>query len=165
MARKPVLWMLIGVPCSGKSTWVNHQTTDNDNIHIASTDNLIEAAAKLQGKTYNEVFHDTIKSADKAMYQCIAAAVQDNMDIIWDQTNITRKSRAKKLIMIPDHYEKIAVVFSTPEEDELQRRLASRPGKTIPSHVIDGMIEMMEFPQMDEGFDTIMDYAEDHLYV
>lgn len=165
MARKPVLWMLVGVPCSGKSTWVNHQTEKNDDILIASTDDILEGIAQASGKTYNEVFKDNIKSAEKRMYMNIALATDLNQDIIWDQTNLTRKSRAKKLIMIPDHYEKIAVVFSTPEENELQRRLASRLGKTIPSHVIDGMIEMMEFPQMDEGFDTIMDYAEEHLYV
>ena len=49
--------------------------------------------------------------------------------------------------------------------EEKKKRLASRPGKTIPPHVVDGMIEMMEFPQMDEGFDTIMVWAENHLYV
>lgn len=168
MAHRPIVWMLVGVPCSGKSTWVNHQTDHTDaqeNLYIASTDSILEFAAEMIGKTYDEVFKDYFKEAEKRMYVQLALATDLNQDIIWDQTNLTRKSRAKKLIMIPDHYEKIAVVFSTPSEDELQKRLASRPGKTIPPHVIDGMIEMMEFPQMDEGFDFILDFAEEHMYV
>lgn len=166
MSKRPVLWMLIGVPCSGKSTWVDYQLENcDDPPFIASTDAHIERIAAQYGKTYNEAFNDNIKMAEKRMYAQVALATDLNECIIWDQTNLTRKSRAKKLIMIPDHYEKIAVVFSTPEPEELKKRLASRPGKTIPPHVVDGMIEMMEFPQMDEGFDTIMDWAENHFYV
>lgn len=166
MSKRPVLWMLIGVPCAGKSTWVDYQLENcDDPPFIASTDSLIEHIAKQEGKTYNEVFKDNIKAVEKRMYAQVALATDLDQCIIWDQTNLTRKSRAKKLILIPDHYEKIAVVFSTPEPEELEKRLASRPGKTIPPHIVDAMVEMLEFPQMDEGFDTIMDHAENHLYV
>lgn len=166
MSKRPKLWMLIGVPCAGKSTWVDYQVEDNEgDIFIASTDNYIEYIAKTGWKTYNEVFKDHIKDAEKRMYEGVIDAVKDDIDIVWDQTNLTRKSRAKKLAMIPDHYEKIAVVFSTPEPEELEKRLASRPGKTIPYQVVKGMIESMEYPELDEGFDIVMPYAEDHLYV
>lgn len=165
MSKRPTLWMLIGVPCSGKSTWVENQIGDNDNIFIASTDNLIDAIAKLNHKSYNDVFHDTIKDAEKTMYKGLAIAVQDNMDIVWDQTNLTRKNRAKKLILIPDHYEKIAVVFSIPPIDELEKRLASRPGKNIPENVMRNMVYSFEYPEKDEGFDYILTQAEDHVYV
>lgn len=165
MAR-PFLWMLIGVPCAGKSTWVDYQLENcDDPPFIASTDSLIEHIAKQEGKTYNEVFKDNIKAAEKRMYAQVALATDLDQCIIWDQTNLTRKSRAKKLIMIPDHYEKIAVVFSTPEPEELEKRLASRPGKTIPYQIVKGMIESMEYPELDEGFDLVMPYAEEHLYV
>jgi hypothetical protein len=56
--------------------------------------------------------------------------------------------------MLPD-YEHIAVVFKTPESDELARRLASRPGKNIPEHVMRGMIEGWDEPELDEGFKEI----------
>lgn len=166
MARKPTMWMLIGVPGSGKSTWVENQIEDLEgNVFIASTDNYIEYIAKSSWKTYNDVFKDNIKEAEKNMYVGVMNAVENDQDIIWDQTNITFKSRAKKLIMIPDHYTKIAVVFPTPEEEELQRRLASRPGKTIPEHILGGMIEMMEYPMMAEGFHSIIEFDEGMFYV
>jgi tRNA uridine 5-carbamoylmethylation protein Kti12 len=47
------------------------------------------------------------------------------------------------------------VVFATPEPEELARRLASRPGKTIPPAVIERMIEDWEEPDLSEGFKEI----------
>lgn len=161
MSKRPTLWMLIGVPCAGKSTWVDYQLENcDDPPFIASTDSLIEHIAKQEGKTYNEVFKDNIKAVEKRMYAQVALATDLNECIIWDQTNLTRKSRAKKLIMIPDHYAKIAVVFTSPESEELKRRLDSRPGKTIPPHIVESMIEMMEFPCVSEGFDQIVSRGE-----
>jgi predicted kinase len=158
MAREPNLWMLVGVPGSGKSTWIAN-TFDHVDVHddvvVASTDDHIMAIAAAYGKTYNEAFADNIKIAEKLMYGCVMNAVEGNCDIIWDQTNLTRKSRAKKLIMIPERYRKIAVVFPTPEPEELERRLVSRPGKTIPQHVINSMIHNFQHPQHAEGFDVI----------
>lgn len=166
MARKPKLWMLVGVPCAGKSTWLNHQLDHeyvHEDLYIASTDDILEDIANQSGKTYNEVFKDNIKLAEKRMYANVAEAVKQNWDIAWDQTNLTRRSRAKKLIVIPDHYEKIAIVFPTPLD--LDARLASRPGKTIPPHIVDAMVEMLERPEKDEGFTTIIDWTEDLYYV
>jgi gluconate kinase len=56
--------------------------------------------------------------------------------------------------MLPD-YEHVAVVFQTPEQDELKRRLKSRPGKVIPKRVVETMIELWEEPTEEEGFKEI----------
>lgn len=150
----PSLFMLVGVPGSGKSTWIKQQVFFED-IHIASTDDIITRYANDQGKTYNEVFHDYIKVAEKEMYANVMEAVKLDQDIIWDQTNLNRKSRAKKLIMIPDHYRKVAVLFPTPSMEELMRRNASRPGKVIPMGVMQNMIDCFNQPSIDEGFDEV----------
>jgi predicted kinase len=155
------MWMLVGVPGSGKSTWIGNRfggTSDAEDIFIASTDLILESIAIFAGKTYNEVFKDHIKTAEKQMYQGLSKATEDGQDIIWDQTNLTRKSRAKKLIMIPDHYEKIAVFFPTPEdlwERLIHRELAD--GKSIPDHVVRSMIDTMEKPELNEGFDKTIE--------
>ena len=46
--------MLIGVPGSGKSTWVENQDWAKNCVYV-STDQYVEAYAKGLGKTYNEV--------------------------------------------------------------------------------------------------------------
>ena len=83
-------------------------------------------------------------------------AIRDKADVVWDQTNLTKKSRAPKLAQIPDTYEKVAVYFSTPSDQELKRRLDGRIGKTIPANVVLAMKSQLESPAQSEGFDRVI---------
>lgn len=145
--------MLVGVPGSGKSTWIADQEWTRD-CCIVSTDYWVEEEAKRVGKTYSEIFTDYMPRAVELMTANVVAAREMHNDIIWDQTSTTQASRAKKFHMLPDYYA-IAVVFPTPEPAELDRRLASRPGKTIPPDVIERMIQDWEEPTLEEGFREI----------
>ncbi len=149
----PKVYMLIGVPASGKSTWLSNQEWAKD-IPVVSTDRFIDAHAEKEGKTYNEVFDSYIKIATKLMENQVEICKANGLDIIWDQTNVGVKSRAKKLATVAD-YEKIAVVFRTPEKAEHDRRLAGRVGKSIPENVMRSMIENFEEPTEEEGFKEI----------
>ena len=149
----PKCYQLIGVPGSGKSTWVSNQEWAKDCV-IVSTDEFVEDYAKECGQTYSEVFADYMPKAVELMAAKVVRAREAGKDIIWDQTSTTVKSRARKFNMLPD-YEHIAVVFKTPEHKELIRRLWSRPGKEIPEHVIASMIASWEDPTEDEGFKEI----------
>lgn len=164
--------MLIGLPASGKSTWVanflDKQIAENgqwDNYVVLSTDALVEAEAKLVGSTYNEVWPKYIDTATKIVDETLGISVRRNVNIIWDQTNLTAKSRAKKLLKIPLNYKIIAVYFRTPDAEEHKRRLDSRPGKTIPQTILDNMSKTIEFPVFEEGFDEIWVEGEYHATV
>lgn len=149
----PKCYQLIGVPASGKSTWVKNQDWASDCV-VVSTDEFVDDYAKEVGSTYSEVFTDYMPTAVKLMAEKVVRAREAGKDIIWDQTSTTVKSRARKFNMLRD-YEHIAVVFKTPEHKELYRRLLSRPGKDIPDHVIASMIASWEDPTEDEGFSQI----------
>ena len=149
----PRCYQLIGVPASGKSTWIKNQDWALG-LTVVSTDNFVEDYAKTQGKTYSEVFDEYMPTAVDLMSSVVVHAREHGHDIIWDQTSTTEKSRARKFNMLPD-YEHIAVVFKTPEKEELDRRLASRPGKNIPDHVMRSMIKHFEMPNEEEGFKEI----------
>lgn len=149
----PKCYQLVGVPGSGKSTWVSTQDWTMPCAHI-STDKWVEIYAKEVGRTYSEVFTDFMPTAVDLMAKEVVVAREAGRDIIWDQTSTTVKSRAKKFAMLPDYYH-IAVVFRTPEHKELMRRLMSRPGKEIPDHVIASMIASWEDPTEEEGFKEI----------
>lgn len=151
----PTLWMLVGVPGSGKSTWLDQQGFGRDTA-IISTDQHIDAEAARQGQTYSEVFKGFVKRATSIMNADLAIAIKDGNDICWDQTNVTSKSRAAKLASVPNTYRKVAVFFPTPEPKELERRLASRPGKHIPWNILQGMASHLEIPTEDEGFDEVV---------
>ena len=132
------LYVLVGVPASGKSTWVKSQDWAKD-IPIVSTDKFVEEHAAKVGKTYSEVFEEYMPIAVRLMANQVEIAKANKCDIIWDQTSTTVKSRVRKFNMLPDYY-KIAVVFKTPDEEEHQRRLKSRHGKVIPEAVLHDMI-------------------------
>jgi predicted kinase len=153
----PKCYQLIGVPASGKSTWYKNQewlSEDKKDHKYVSTDQHVEGYAQDQGKTYSEVFEEYMPTAVKQMMVNVNMASAFQLDIVWDQTSTTLASRARKFNALPD-YEHIAVVFSTPSLEELKRRLASRPGKEIPWHVVEGMIVSFEMPTLEEGFKEI----------
>lgn len=149
----PKLYVLVGVPGSGKSTWARGQSWATDCEYV-STDDLVEAHAQSVGRTYTEVFDQYMPEAIRLMVRQVDAAKRAGRDIIWDQTSTTVASRARKFYMLPDYYA-IAVVFSTPDYEELQRRLSNRPGKTIPDGVVEQMIAQYEEPTELEGFKEI----------
>jgi predicted kinase len=149
----PKCYQLVGVPASGKSTWIKNQIWALG-LSIVSTDMWVEMEAERLGKTYSEIFTDYMPKAVQLMANHVVLARDKGMDIIWDQTSTTLASRTRKFNMLPD-YEHIAVVFKTPEHTELMRRLASRPGKEIPDHVIASMIASWEEPTEEEGFKEI----------
>ena len=149
----PKCYQLVGVPASGKSTWIKDQIWALD-LNIVSTDVWVEDYAKRMEKTYSEVFTEYMPIAVKLMADHVVKCRENNHDIIWDQTSTTVASRSRKFAMLPD-YEHIAIVFSTPKLDVLKERLSNRPGKEIPWEVVQYMIDNFEMPTEEEGFKEI----------
>lgn len=149
----PKCYQMIGVPGSGKSTWIRNQDWALG-LTIVSTDTFVEQHAQAQGQTYNQVFDHYMPRAVDLMVQQVVSAREHGHDIIWDQTSTTVASRARKFCMLPD-YQHVAVLFHTPEPVELARRLASRPGRIIPHAVILSMLQNWQVPTLAEGFGEI----------
>jgi len=148
-------YQLVGVPGSGKSTWIKNQPWAKD-LPVVSTDHFVEEEAKRQGKTYSEVFEEYMPIAVKLMANQALICQANKLDFIWDQTSTTVTTRARKFnTLMSSQYEHIAVVFKTPDIVELDRRLKSRPGKVIPEEVMENMIRNFEMPSLDEGFKEI----------
>ena len=149
------LYVLVGVPGSGKTTWIGHQSFDWDNTVVISTDRYVEQYAIAMQKTYTEVFKEYMPTAVEKMAHAVVDAFRDNKVVIWDQTSTSVSTRAKKLRMAPAHYTKVAVVFETPRKD-IHDKFLDRPGKEIPTEVIQDMVSNFVYPTLDEGFDKIV---------
>jgi predicted kinase len=147
------LYVLVGVPGSGKSTWIKNQPWALG-LTVVSTDAFVEDYARSQGKTYTEVFKDYMPTAIDLMTQQVVRARELGHTIIWDQTSTTVATRARKIRMLPNYY-KIAVVFETPSA-ELHAKMLARPGKEIPNEIVQDMIDKFEMPTTSEGFDQVL---------
>jgi len=155
----PEMIMLVGIPGTGKSTWVNEQDFFNrSNWMVLSTDNFVESVALGEGKTYSDVFNipGVMIQAEKNLHEGLEYAISRNMNIVWDQTNLTAKTRKRKLDKIPAHYRKTARVFPVPKTHDAWLNSPERSGKIIPDKVIANMIASFEQPTIYEGFDEII---------
>jgi predicted kinase len=153
--------VLIGPPCSGKSTFIRQLTASVPGIFIASTDDLIEREAKALGKTYSDIFrHVNFGELKREMMAGVQQAKAAHQHVTFDQTNMSRKSRVEKVQALAGMY-LIAVSFSF-EPQELARRNAQRAlatGKQIPEHVMASMISSYQAPSKDEGFNELIELA------
>lgn len=153
-----VLIVLCGLPGIGKSTDTQWHRQQPD-WFVYSTDDYLELVAEQQKSDYNTVFEEHIKPATTEMNRMLLDAIEDRRNILWDQTNLTRKKRRAILERVPDSYQKQCWYYplSTSNIDDWRRRLSSRPGKHIPKKVLNSMVERMETPQEhNENFDLIL---------
>lgn len=150
----PTAYILVGVPGAGKTTWYREQCWLADAVYI-STDKHVEGYAASTNRTYSEVFEGYMPTAVTLMVEEVKRAKEERKDIVWDQTSTTIRSRAKKFAMLWPDYRMVAVVFRTPDQVELERRLNSRPGKVIPITVMSAMVHTMEDIDGEEHFDEV----------
>ncbi len=150
------LVMLCGIPTSGKSTYVKKLKSMKywENTVVLSTDDYIEEYAKRVGQTYNEVFDDVIPDATRELELQLNMAKDKGKDIIWDQTNLSIKTRKKKLAKLPSYYRRNAVYFEVSLEDALERN-KHREGKFIPESILKRMWHQFEIPTRNEDFDYV----------
>lgn len=148
---QPEIIVCVGLPGSGKSYQINKRYP---NYTVVSSDNIIERLSAAQGMTYDQGFKQFIGTASTQMNNEFRDAIQNNENIVWDQTNLSAKKRRGILSRVPKHYRTVAMVLDV-DADVRQERMGQREGKTIPDHVMQSMAKNYQPPTKDEGFDEI----------
>lgn len=141
---------LVGLPCSGKSTWVAKNCPE---AVIISNDLVIEEIAKEQGITYNEAYKQAnYKQVKKTCREKFNQAVENKAQVIViDNTNLTVKIRKT---YSAENYDRECVVFRASDETLKKRNI--RPGKIIPESVFEDMKQKFVSPSEEEGFSKII---------
>ncbi len=163
---EPICTVMVGLPGLGKSTLVEDQRKVYERIDmdlfVYSTDGILERIAAFLGKTYDDVFKKHIKSATAEADIDLAYAIKERQDIIWDQTNLGAKKRAKIINrMRQAGYDVECECIVPPESDydgskeDWVERLANRPGKTIPDNILYNMMDSFVMPKVEEGFERV----------
>lgn len=152
--------MLIGVPYSGKSTWTENyfkslSPGESENWRTYSTDWVIENICSLYNVEYGETFRLLYDFSEYMNNKWVSGDIKAKRNIVWDQTNLTKKSRKHKLKLFADYDERVAVYFIAPNKDVLSERINGRT-KKVPMHVIEDMLKRIELPELEEGFTDIL---------
>jgi predicted kinase len=158
MITKPKIYVMVGAPCSGKSTWIKKfLASEKENFVVISSDNIIEDLSAKDGLNYSQGWEKYIGIATTMMNAEFRNAVNNNKNIIYDQTNMSSKKR-KLIISGLDHYEKIAVLFQCDTRTLFARnnKRAQTDGKFIPEKVILNMLKNYDPISKDEKFDKVI---------
>lgn len=145
--------VLVGLPCSGKST-IAQNIAREYNATIFSSDSLrMELYQNVNDQKHNqELFVE--------LHKRIKNHLKNGGNAIYDACNISYKRRIAflaELKKIP--CEKICILMATPYEECL-RRNAERERK-VPSYVIERMYRSIDIPWYYEGWDDIqVEYGE-----
>lgn len=154
----PILYMLCGLPASGKSAWAE-SNKDNLNATIYSSDAIRQELGDVNDQSKNEdVFN--------ILHKRIKDDLINGKNVIYDATNLKRKNRLHFFRQIQEiHCKKICMLFATPYEICLKNN--KNRERHVPEEVIKRMYLNFETPWYSEGFDDIeivyWDYDKDGL--
>lgn len=140
----PECIILIGLPGSGKSTYVKNNLPNHAHL---SMDGYIDDYAELFGITYTESFDLYVEYANKLFRDDVQRVITNRNNFVVDRTNMSVKSRKSILAQLPKHYTKIAYVFNRVIN-------LDRPGKEISIPTLKKFVDMYE-PPTEEEFDII----------
>ena len=132
------LYMLVGLPASGKSTWAKKRCSNNPNAICISRDEIRFSLLK-DGEDYfakeKEVFKTFIASIQQAMSDAF-----DYNEIYIDATHLNERSRQKVLNKLDiNHWDIYLVNFITPIEICIERN-SYRVGRAfVPEETIRNM--------------------------
>lgn len=146
--NKPTLWVMVGLSGSGKSSVAKEIAENNPNTIIVSLDNIGEELTGDYGNQENneEVF--------KVFRKRIREALENNMNVIADATNITMRSRRAIIENVKCiECRKIAYLIPKPFDqckiDNLNRQ------HPVPNEVLDKQIRKFQVVFYEEGWDLI----------
>lgn len=144
--------VMIGLPASGKSTYIKQNRIDG--YEILSRDDIIdEIGVALGYDNYNDAFKNVDQQyVDKLFDIRKNIIIKQKKNVIIDMTNMSRKSRRKKLSNFNNYNKKAIVLMASIEK--IDSRMVSRPNKTISDDVVFNMAKNF-YPPMYDEFDEI----------
>ena len=154
--------MLVGIQGSGKTRAAKciHEClirTGRD-CEIIGADLHIEAEAKCQGRTYQDVWSPSVyPQAECQAHRDARRLAKSLSSVIWDATNITAHIRKKRIDPFRNSpHVRVAVCLPTSLERALENNRLRDTGRVIPECVVRNSHTRLKLPSCDEGFHRIV---------
>lgn len=154
MKHKPMLYIMIGAPGSGKSTFANKTFESKIDTIIVSRDNI---RFKMLEDT-DEYFSKEDKVFE-AFYTSIADLLKSGIDVVADATHLNKAGRAKLVDHVNSIYADYYITFvyiDTGLSLCLERNKYREGRAKVPDDTLKNMYYRIVRPSFDE-FDNIID--------
>ncbi len=143
--NKPTMYMTVGLPGCGKSTWAREQ-----DMPIFSSDELRKKMPEADNNKIFQILHKQIKET-----------LSNGQSCIFDATNLSRKHR-RSLVEALNSVEctKTCVFFLMPVSVCMERNRGREGDARVPDEVYDRMLRSFNVPSTKyDGFDEILLHA------
>ena len=146
------LYITVGLPGSGKSTYVKNFIKDKE-IEYLSSDSLRAVYGKSEeDQTVTPLVFGHIKRK-------VDEFLKDGKNVLVDATSVNRKERSDYIKTAKKYGAKVvAIVFKMDRQGLIDRnkKRGEQGGRVVPDWVIDKMLNKFEEPSYDEGIDVMI---------
>lgn len=144
------LYIMIGIPGSGKSTYAN-KFAKEINCSVHSSDNIRKELLGTQKDLSND------KEVWRVLKERMRTDLLNGKDCIVDATNISRKKRRTYLDFIKDvDCTKVAILMKTSFDESVERNNKRPSEQFVPFRAICNIQRAYQEPSLEEGFDKII---------
>ena len=144
------LFLMMGAPGSGKSTWIKRQLKDND--YYISRDEIRFSLIDEDEDYFSheiEVFDTFVKQIDNAL-------MKPNARVFADASHLNRISRMKLINRISSNPTEINVIWLKTPLMTCYERNANITGRAfVPKHVIKSMYDSIQEPSANEDINKV----------
>ena len=160
--KNNVAYILVGPPCSRKSSWMEKQAGD---FIIINRDDCVQEIGKKYGvHSYNEAY-DLVYDDDKILEEVDSlylkrknfAKNSKNSNVVIDNPNLKIKNRQNWINAFKSTHEINVVVFLTSLKDlrACNKLRHEREDKSLSDKGLTNKLKTFEFPLLNEGMDEI----------
>jgi predicted kinase len=158
--KTPFIIMLIGLPLSGKTTWIKENILNMkgyENIDIISRDDIIMELSSSDdyNKSYSEVDE---KEVNTLLRERLIESNKNRRCAIVDMTNMSKK-RKNTLNYFKKDYTRVAILFPLLDDEKYTIRNDKRKReekKDIPLTVLKDMLEKYAIINEEDKFDIVV---------